>query len=320
MSKSQRGTARPARPNRSVAPTQSGLAGWRAQHPLLFNLLPVALVLLIIVTLVVIKATGGSASPAASTLAPGVTPAKTATSTGTSELPAGVLAAVTSVSASTLATVDDPSALTAPTRVSGNQAALTASDGKPEIVYIGAEYCPFCAAERWALVEALSRFGTFSGLSATHSSSTDVYPDTATFSFYGSTYTSPYLDFNPVEEETNQPAGNSYATLQTPTAAENSLLTTFDAAPYTSNPGSIPFLDIGNKYVVIGASFSPEILQGLSMSAIARDLDNPSSVVATAIDGTANQITASICAITGNQPASVCNSPTIAAIAQKLGS
>jgi hypothetical protein len=42
--------------------------------------------------------------------------------------------------------------------------------------------------------------------------------------------------------------------------------------------------------------------------------------VATAIDGTANQITASICAITGNQPASVCNSPTIAAIAKKLGS
>src|SRR6266568_183753 len=49
---------------------------------------------------------------------------------------------------------------------------LTAS-GKPEIVYVGAEYCPFCAAERWALSVALSRFGSFSGLRLIHSSSTD---------------------------------------------------------------------------------------------------------------------------------------------------
>ena len=44
--------------------------------------------------------------------------------------------------------------------------ALTA-DGKPEVLYVGAEYCPFCAAERWPVVVALSRFGTWSGLSAT---------------------------------------------------------------------------------------------------------------------------------------------------------
>ena len=75
------------------------------------------------------------------------------------------------------------------------------------VTYIGAEYCPFCAAERWALTVALSRFGTFSGLAGTHSSSTDVYPDTQTLSFYGSHYTSPYLDFQPVEETTNQPVG-----------------------------------------------------------------------------------------------------------------
>ena len=42
-------------------------------------------------------------------------------------------------------------------------------DGKPEVLYIGAEYCPYCAAERWAMVQALSRFGTFSNLHFIHS-------------------------------------------------------------------------------------------------------------------------------------------------------
>ncbi len=39
---------------------------------------------------------------------------------------------------------------------------------------MGAEYCPFCAAQRWAMVNAFSRFGTFTGLTTTHSSSTDT--------------------------------------------------------------------------------------------------------------------------------------------------
>src|SRR4051794_36222191 len=42
--------------------------------------------------------------------------------------------------------------------------------GKPEVLFIGGEFCPYCAGERWALVQALSRFGTFSGLSQIHSS------------------------------------------------------------------------------------------------------------------------------------------------------
>ena len=52
-------------------------------------------------------------------------------------------------------------ATSAPTTITG--APLT-SGGKPEMLYIGAEYCPYCAAERWAMIVALSRFGTFSGL------------------------------------------------------------------------------------------------------------------------------------------------------------
>ena len=46
-----------------------------------------------------------------------------------------------------------------PLTATTGQPALT-SGGKPEILYVGAEYCPYCAAERWAMVVALSRFGT----------------------------------------------------------------------------------------------------------------------------------------------------------------
>ena len=83
------------------------------------------------------------------------------------------------------------------------------SGGKPEVLYMGAEYCPFCAAQRWAMVNALSRFGTFTGLTTTHSSSTDADPNTPTWTFYKSTYKSNYINFTSVEETTNDRMGNS---------------------------------------------------------------------------------------------------------------
>jgi hypothetical protein len=49
-----------------------------------------------------------------------------------------------------------------------------AGGGKPEVLYIGAEYCPYCGTERWSMIVALSRFGTFRGLKEIRSSPTDV--------------------------------------------------------------------------------------------------------------------------------------------------
>jgi len=326
MSKTQSGPARAGRPRPTptVAKSSGGQtnARRRTNNPrpaqggarsgprrptgnrsMLKALVPVALVILVLVTLVVIKTTGGSSG--------GTGPAQTSkvvagsdaagSDNGTTALPAGVLSDATSVSSQTFATIGVPSAVSSAVTTKKGTAVLS-SDGKPEILYVGAEFCPFCAAQRWPLVVALSRFGTFSGLRATHSSTSDVYPDTQTFSFYGSTYTSSAIDFVPVEEQTNQIVGNTYGTLQTPTAAENAVLAKFDVAPYTSEPGSIPFLDVGNKYITVGASYTPQVLQGLSMQQIAAQLNNKNSAVAIAIDGEANQITAEITALTGVQP------------------
>jgi hypothetical protein len=285
---------------------------FRSRHPVLTALVPVAVVVAVLATMVVIKATGGTPVPAsaASRLAGGgsASPADP----GTTVLPQSVTAAL-SVSPATLDVVGAPASVASPSKVGGNGAVLRGANGEPLVTYVGAEYCPYCAAERWALAVALSRFGTFSNLSGTRSSSTDVYPNTQTLSFYGSRYSSPYVDFQAVEETTNQRAGSSYQTLQAPTAAQSALLATYDAQ------GSIPFIDIGNKYVITGASYSPQLLQGLSRAEIAAQLNDASSPVAQAIDGTANDITAAIVNVTGAQPASVAGSAVIAALAKRLG-
>ncbi len=274
-------------------------------------LVPVVLILVVIGTMVIVKVTGGSTASAQAASGLGAGSTASAAGPGTTALAPGVVGAL-NVPAAALDSVGSPSSVVAPSRT-GNSSIPRAADGKPVVTYIGAEYCPYCAAERWGIAVALSRFGTFSNLSATHSASNDVYPDTQTLSFYGSKYSSPYLDFEPVEEATNQAVGSSYATLQQPTAAEANLLMRSDPQ------GNIPFLDIGNKYVVIGASYSPQVLAGLSQAQIAARLANPKSPVAQAIDGTANEITAAITQVTGLQPSSVASSPVIASIARSLG-
>jgi thiol-disulfide isomerase/thioredoxin len=220
---------------------------------------------------------------------------------------------ITTVPASTLNAVGKGSNVTALTATSARQPALT-SGGKPEIVYMGAEYCPYCAAERWAMVVALSRFGTFSNLHFIHSASTDIYPNTPTLSFYKSTYTSKYVTFAPVEMYGLKDNG---VILQKPTAAEAALMNKYD--PPISGEGSpFPFVDLGNKYLVLGAQYLPSTLAKLTWAEVAADVRDPNSAVAQGVDGTANAITAAICKITKNAPAAVCNSAAARAGAGSL--
>ncbi len=169
------------------------------------------------------------------------------------------------------------------------------------------------AAERWSVATALSRFGKFTKLSETTSSSTDAYPNTATLSFYNSAYSSSYVDFVSVEETTNQSNGSGgYVTLQTPTTDELQIITKYNTS------SSIPFISIGNQYLEQGPAFTPDVLTGLSQQDIAGKLSDPNSTVAKSILGGANYLTASICAITNNQPASVCTQGAIPQIEQLL--
>jgi thiol-disulfide isomerase/thioredoxin len=251
----------------------------------------IGVVLVVLASLVVVKlATGGR-----HTSGPASQPADST-----------VIAAVTGVSAATLDAVGKGKVDALPKAVTGQQ--VLTDGGKPLVLYMGAEYCPYCAAERWAMVVALSRFGTFSNLGQTHSASADVYPNTATLSFHGASYASQYLTFQGVETQSNEVQGNGYAPLDTPTAQQQQLAKTFNAPPYvdSGSAGSIPFIDFANQAVVSGASYSPQLLAGKEGADIAAALANPHSDIAIAVDGTANAFTALLCQLTGGQPATVC--------------
>ena len=274
----------------------------------------IALVLVVVIVLVVVKITGGSSN---ATSGGGASPA-----------PASIVSAVTKIPASVYDTVgiNSPSVpVTKPTEITG-QPVLTfpspAGGTKPGVLYIGAEYCPYCAAQRWALVASLSRFGAFSNLSVTESSSTDVFPSTPTLSFHKATFSSPYLVFQGVEQYSNvTDPGRGYKKLENLTPAQTALIAKFDTAKFLSgaSPGSIPFLDIGNRFLAAGSSYSPSILTGLSRSEIASGLSDPTNPATQAIIATSNYLSASICATTNQQPSSVCSSKGVTAAAKAMG-
>lgn len=224
---------------------------------------------------------------------------------------ASYLVAAGQVSDAVLTQVGLPPQVDAPKPLAG-QPPLTA-DGKPTVVYVGAEYCPFCAVARWELAIALSKFGTFSGVDqAVTSSSTDVYPGVQSWSFQGASYTSPYLSFEPAEifsstPVTSGPTTGSYTHLDTLTSLQQQA---FDAQDSTK---SLPFIDVDNRDVVSGAATSPSVLMGLTLNQIAADLSTASSPVAQALDGAANYLIASLCAVTGNSAAPICQAPFVGA-------
>lgn len=227
-----------------------------------------------------------------------------------------VVRAVTSVPPRVLDRVGVGRAQRGPVRI--DAPALTA-DGKPKVLYVGAEFCSYCAAERWPLVVALSRFGAWSGLSTTTSASDDVFPDTPTMSFAGARYRSDYLAFTGVETHGSERVGGEYAPLDRLGARDRKVFDTYGRPPYTSGaPGAIPFIDFGGEYVSSGASYSPGVLVGRNHRQIADALDEPNDIVAQSVDGSANLVTAVLCELTGGEPGEVCTSDGVQAAAAAL--
>jgi hypothetical protein len=197
----------------------------------------------------------------------------------------------------------DSSALS---RIQAHQGSPYSMDGKPILVYVGADFCPYCASQRWPLIIALMRFGNFTGLEYTASSSNDVYPNTATFTFLHSSYSSPYLVFQAYET-----ADRAGSPLQTVPDNYKSVLTQLG--------GSIPFLNFANQYVLTGSIVSndyffqdsPNDKNPKNWTQVINDLDS-NSQAGVAIKRAANAITAYICKINGGQPFEVCGAFPIA--------
>jgi thiol-disulfide isomerase/thioredoxin len=259
------------------------------------------LVLIVIIALVLVFAGTGKGTPGAALVAFDNQP-----------VPQSVLADL-HVPNSVATTVGVGLASNFPVHISGKPLTL---NGKPEILYIGSEFCPYCAVERWGLVIALMRFGNFTGLKYMTSSPTDVGPNTPTFTFIGAQYTSNYISFvtrelvnNVVNASTGQ-----YTTLQTLNTSLTALTTKY-------NPnGSIPFVDYANESTQVGANYNdPTILANMNWSTIAGMLQNSNSTQSLALIGSANVDTAQICKILNNTPSSVCGQGYIKSIESELG-
>jgi hypothetical protein len=281
MSKAERTRARTARER--IAHQQAAARRVETRRRIMIAGGSTLVVLALVIGLIVAKV---SQSPAAAA--------------GTAAAPA-VARQVTTIPA---ATFDSVAAGTSTgLKATSGQPMLT-QNGKPEVLYMGGQYCPFCAAERWAITAALSRFGTLSGLHFIHSSPTDYAPNTPTLSFDKAHYSSKYVSFDPVEwygEKLDPSTPFGHVFFQHPTAQQVALFNKYAG-------GSIPFLDIGNQYVLPQAQYAPTALAGMTWSQVAAAMRNPSSAVGKDIDGAANKITAAICKLTHGQPGGVCMS------------
>jgi hypothetical protein len=297
MGKGTRNRAQSAR--QRIAEQQAAARRAEKRRQVLLAVGAVVVVVAVVVVFVVIKATSGGSS--GSTASGGVN--------GTL-LPASVQKNITTVPDSALQSVGTGSVLSYnPKPITTIKGASLTADGKPQMLYIGAEFCPYCAAMRWSMAVALSKFGTLSPLHGIHSSSTDTDPNTPTLTFYKTTYTSKYLTFTPVENETI-----SHAPLQKTTKAQQAVWVKYSPP----NQLGYPFIDFGNKYLINGPQFDPAILAGLSYAQVAQQMRDPSSNVAKGVLGAANYVTAAICKITNNAPSSVCSAPAVTAMAGKL--
>jgi len=276
----------------------------------------VGVVVAVAVALVVVDVTAGGPGgqlPVAGQSVPTTLPGQVAAPVRVPASPA-VVDAVTGVTAQVANAVGVPAtSMVAPPIVRTGQPPLS-DGGKPTAVFIGGEFCPYCAAERWAIVMAFSRFGTFSHLSETTSSPWDTDPSTATFSFFGSSYDSPVIVLDTNEHESNDTDGvGTRKVLQPLSGVESRAWQTYD------NPEGFPFLDIGNSVFVMSPSYDPAVLAGLDQAEIARRLTNPHDPVTQAIVGTANYLTAAICSVLGHNGFSWCSQPAVTRAATAMG-
>lgn len=180
--------------------------------------------------------------------------------------------------------------------------------GKVEVLFIGALYCPYCAAERWSIVKALDQFGSFSGLkSTTNTQGEGGFGVIPTFELLGAGYQSKYvsLDAKDTQDRNHQP-------LQTLNNSETSNFNRLDPG------GGIPLVAVGG-YAQSGSGYQPSEIDGMSFAAVQHALQtNSTAGFAGSINAEANVLTALICHADGNQPSRACGVSAVRQIERSI--
>ena len=183
--------------------------------------------------------------------------------------------------------------------------------GKPVVFFMGGQFCPFCAADRWSFVKATSRFGTWTGLHSLHSrAGTDGFGGIPTYDLTRATYQSDVLSLQ--VREVADVNGNP---LQSLTSGQQALVNQFDRG------GGIPFTIAGGaagEYKV-DLAYSPGLLDGQDFDTLRAAVDGDANTpAAQAINASADALTALICKLTAGQPAAVCGTPYIQSLTAQI--
>jgi hypothetical protein len=194
--------------------------------------------------------------------------------------------------------------------------ALKAVDGpqldgvknKVGLLYVGADFCPYCAGQRWGLILTLLRFGKFKGLEYMLSSPTDVYANTPTFSLNKAKYTSKYVVLQAVETATRE--GKPLMKLS---KKQHQIFSKYDTPPYSPTYGGIPFIYIDGEYMLARPMLLPPELGGQNWKAIASNFSNSQSPLFQKVMPKINTLTAAICRLDGGNPDKVCSAPGVIA-------
>jgi thiol-disulfide isomerase/thioredoxin len=184
---------------------------------------------------------------------------------------------------------------------------LNRPSGKVLVFFMGAGFCPFCAAERWPLIYALERFGRWEGLAVDKSAGADEkYLNLSTYNFAKSKYLSEYIEF--IGRET---ADRNFEPLQELSSEDYDILDTY-------NPDQIiPFLMIDGQFVQVGAGYSPQLLEGLTHDQIKLEIEKTESATGKAIRAEIDNISALVCKAT-RVSVPYCNSENIKNLMSKI--
>lgn len=181
--------------------------------------------------------------------------------------------------------------------------------GAPTVFFVGGEYCPYCAAMRWPLAVALSRFGNLTQVVYMYSSASDQYPNTPTFAFTRRSFSSPLISANLLELYNRR--GHEILHLD---IMQSRILNAYDVPPFTVPGGEsrpIPFLLIGGRYLWVSAPYSPSMLHGYSWDGVVSAIRSGHGSLAQAVLENANVFTAAICGVDNNRPSQVCTQRSI---------
>lgn len=194
-----------------------------------------------------------------------------------------------------------------PSGTTGNFHAVSApyrQGRKPVLLFVSAQYCPFCGAERWSIVKALARFGTWSNLTSGRSSAGQSgFGAIPTYDLLTAQYQSRYVVFDHKDV-----ADNAGRPLQTLSPNEQNLFNRYDPS------GGIPLVYI-DGYAMSGSGYSPAELQGNTFTTVQHGLQqNGNAAYVHDINGEANLLTALLCKADSNRPATTCTNPSIRSI------